>query len=226
MMEGMIETKWTTSHDPYAMFHLCKRFMRQHPRKARLFVVACCRRIWHLLTDERSRAAVITAAMYADALVGEDQLVAAEQAGRAACEEARIVKGEVDVFAALSAQTAAADSAALEADCNIYAFAAAGDTIDQPGPEKAAQADLLRCVLGPPPFRHVAIDPSVLRWNDYTVVRLAEPMYLKGVFDHMAVLGDALEEAGCNDARILAHCRQSSPHTRGCWVVDLLTGRM
>jgi hypothetical protein len=31
--------------------------------------------------------------------------------------------------------------------------------------------------------------------------------------------------AGCGDAAILGHCRTPGEHVRGCWVVDLLTGR-
>jgi len=41
----------------------------------------------------------------------------------------------------------------------------------------------------------------------------------------LAVLADALEEAGCDNADILAHCRGPGPHVRGCWVVDLLSGK-
>ena len=32
-------------------------------------------------------------------------------------------------------------------------------------------------------------------------------------------------EAGCNDKKILAHCRGPGPHVRGCWVVDLILGK-
>ena len=41
----------------------------------------------------------------------------------------------------------------------------------------------------------------------------------------MPVLADALEEAGCQDAIILNHCREPGGHVRGCWVVDLLLGK-
>jgi hypothetical protein len=36
----------------------------------------------------------------------------------------------------------------------------------------------------------------------------------------LAVLADALEEAGCDNADILNHLRNSGPHVRGCWAVD------
>ncbi len=33
----------------------------------------------------------------------------------------------------------------------------------------------------------------------------------------IAVLADALEEAGCTDPAILSHLRGPGPHVRGCW---------
>jgi hypothetical protein len=41
----------------------------------------------------------------------------------------------------------------------------------------------------------------------------------------LAVLADALEEAGCTDPDILSHLRGTGPHVRGCWVIDLLLGK-
>jgi hypothetical protein len=41
----------------------------------------------------------------------------------------------------------------------------------------------------------------------------------------LAVLSDALEEAGCDDADILNHLRAAGPHVRGCWALDLLLGK-
>ena len=57
------------------------------------------------------------------------------------------------------------------------------------------------------------------------MVKLAQGIYDDRAFDRMPVLADALEEAGCYDADILAHCRQPGEHVRGCWVVDLLLGK-
>jgi hypothetical protein len=41
----------------------------------------------------------------------------------------------------------------------------------------------------------------------------------------LAILSDALEEAGCTDEIILVHLRSPSSHVRGCWALDLLLGK-
>jgi hypothetical protein len=94
--------------------------------------------------------------------------------------------------------------------------------------EKAAQADLLRDIDGNP-FRTVTVDPSLLT---PTVLNLARAAYDDrllpgGELDNarLAVLADALEEAGCSDGEVLGHLRGPGPHVRGCWVVDLISGR-
>lgn len=90
--------------------------------------------------------------------------------------------------------------------------------------ERKEQAVLLRDIFGNP-FRPVAIDPAWLAWNDGTIRRLAESIYEERRFENMPILADALEDAGCRAQAILDHCRGPGPHVRGCWVVDLLTGR-
>jgi hypothetical protein len=54
---------------------------------------------------------------------------------------------------------------------------------------------------------------------------MAEQMYDRRDFSDMAVLADALEDAGCPDADILGHLRGPDPHALGCWPLDLLLGR-
>jgi hypothetical protein len=53
---------------------------------------------------------------------------------------------------------------------------------------------------------------------------MAQMIYEERAFDRLPILGDALEEAGCLDEELQAHCRETghSEHVRGCWVVDLL----
>jgi hypothetical protein len=97
--------------------------------------------------------------------------------------------------------------------------------------ERTAQALLLRDILGDR-SRPVAVDPAWLLWQDGTVPRLAQAAYRERILpsgeldrQRLAVLADALEEAGCGEAQVLAHLRGPGGHVRGCWVIDLLTGR-
>jgi hypothetical protein len=83
-------------------------------------------------------------------------------------------------------------------------------------------ASLLRCIVGNP-FRPVAFDVT---WRTETVVSLASAIYAERAFDRMPILADALEEAGCDHADILSHCRGPGPHARGCWVVDAVLGNV
>jgi hypothetical protein len=83
----------------------------------------------------------------------------------------------------------------------------------------------VRDIFGNPFRRAPPLPPSVLAWNDAIIRRIAEGIYDERAFDRLPVLADAVEEAGCTDAEILAHCRGLGPHVRGCWVVDLLLGK-
>ena len=82
----------------------------------------------------------------------------------------------------------------------------------------------IRDIVGNP-FRPVAVSPTCLAWNDGTVRKIAQAIYDDRAFDRLPILADALEDAGCDDADILAHCRSGGEHVRGCWVVDLLLGK-
>lgn len=72
------------------------------------------------------------------------------------------------------------------------------------------------------PFRPLTLDP---RWRTQTVVALAAGIYEQRAFDRMPILADALEEAGCDNAEVLNHCRGDDPHVRGSWVVDLILAK-
>lgn len=82
-----------------------------------------------------------------------------------------------------------------------------------------AQADLLRHILGNP-FRAPYVDSF-----GRSVSLLAYAIYEQRTFSRLPILADALEDGGCTDAEILAHCREAGEHMRGCWVVDLLLGK-
>jgi hypothetical protein len=87
--------------------------------------------------------------------------------------------------------------------------------------EFRAQTALLRDIAGNP-FVPVVFDVC---WRTEAVVGLARGMYESRDFGPLPVLADALEDAGCADPSVLAHCRGGGPHVRGCWVVDLVLGK-
>ena len=114
--------------------------------------------------------------------------------------------------------------------------------LERPNPDPAAvfsvdpvsvamlneQVALLREVFGNP-FRPVNV-PDTWRTADVRTVALAthqSPDPATGQLDpaRLAVLADALEEAGCGDATLLAHLRSPGPHVPGCWVVDAILGK-
>src|SRR5205814_838558 len=64
-------------------------------------------------------------------------------------------------------------------------------------------------------------------WRTETAVALARTMYDSREFSAMPILADALQDAGCDNDAILSHCRDANqPHVRGCWVVDLVLGKL
>jgi hypothetical protein len=79
------------------------------------------------------------------------------------------------------------------------------------------------------PFRSASLAPSC---QTATVHSLAQSAYDErqlpaGVLDsdRLAVLSDALEEAGSTGAELVEHLRGPGPHVRGCWVVDFCLGK-
>jgi hypothetical protein len=212
---------------------------RLDDRKLWLLAVACCRRVWRLMTDERTRGVVEVVERWADGRATDEERAAAGVAAHQAW---------ADTSQYSWGQDEAADAAhrALHATTGAGAELARGEEGYQPGmwasavasmvlnqtagaanpdyrnsPERPAQADLIRCLTGNP-FRPVAFDPA---WRTREVVALAEGIYADRAWDRLPILADALEEAGCADADVLGHCRGGGPHARGCWVVDGLLGR-
>jgi hypothetical protein len=210
----MTEQEWLQCTDPNPILHFLRG--KAVDRKFRLFCVACCRRIWPLLTHGRSRAMVDVLERFADgesdqAAVKVVEKAAAKardlspsRAARAACEAARD-----------SWKTAWAAARAVKIHWGEARWVA----------ESKAQAAVIRDLLGPLPFRTLKADPSWLRWHGGLLVSMARRMYDSRDFADMPVLADALEEAGCRDADILGHCRSGGQHVRGCWVVDLVVGK-
>jgi hypothetical protein len=246
------EAQWLVGEDPRAMVWglrgLTNLRNKRNGRKLRLFAVACCHRVRHLLEQPGATRAVDLAEQYADGQAGAADMLAASKlvsrmhasvwdAYQAACKASskhptytfrdNYVDGP-DYLAACAVWRSTLWER-IEADPdppgqerpNAAALAAKAA-------ERASQADLLRCVFGNP-FRPAIVSPAC---RTAQVVALAQAAYDNrtlpaGVLDlaRLAVLADALEEAGCNQTDLLAHLRGHGPHVRGCWAVDLLLGR-
>jgi hypothetical protein len=80
---------------------------------------------------------------------------------------------------------------------------------------------LVREVFGNP-FCPVAVAPE---WRTEAVMAIARGAYTERAFDRLPFLADALEDAGCDAAEMLAHCRGPGPHVLGCWALDLVLGK-
>jgi hypothetical protein len=163
----MNEKEWLTSVEPKPMLEYLRGKVSE--RKLRLFAVACCRRIWHLIPDERSRKAVEVSERYADGSVSEEQLrtVSGEAAAAGIGFGAQCSGANAAHFAALPGQ--------VHSDrCAMYAARAVG----QPA-EAVAQANLLRCIFGNP-FHPVSLDPT---WLPHNVVAFAQDIYDDQGFD-------------------------------------------
>jgi hypothetical protein len=92
---------------------------------------------------------------------------------------------------------------------------------DEDAREEAEQVALLREIFGSPSRPASAHSP----WLTSTAVSLAERVYATQDFSALPILADALQDAGCENAEVLEHCRGGGEHVRGCWVIDLVLGR-
>lgn len=225
----MTEGAWLSSADPLAMWEYLRR--RASERKCRLLAAAALRRLAGYFSDD---AAVL------ELLVGAAEAGERFADGTLSSNEFRRLREQFHLYTRLGALSDAqrfagevvsglfADSPAEAAYAITFAPDAVAELDEERLPaatprrerEIAAQASLVRDLFGNP-FRPVTFDPA---WQTEAAVGLARGIYESGDFGPMQVLADALEDAGCADAEMLAHCRGDGPHVRGCWVVDLVLG--
>ena len=243
----MTEAEWLAGGELWTMLDLLGPEFSE--RKSRLFAVLCCRRAWHLIPVEESRRCVDAAEQFADGLIGQEELTAVVTASMQACESEwhrRTETGErwgpveqaiINAVGRIHRTHGSGRNVACPAVRRAIAIERAvrenqqrdgGDFhYSQPQidalerEEEVHQASLLREIAGNP-FRPITLDS---RWQTETVVALATGIYAERAFDRMPILADALEDAGCDLADILTHCRSDGPHVRGCWVVDLILGK-
>jgi hypothetical protein len=231
----MTEQEWLQSPEPVQMVtHLCDHSgvprTKGGRRKLRLFGCACCRRAVSLFPGEPWWSVVDLAERLADGTVSKTEVEGALQE-----VEPLVPDGEGDqvrqarrsLYSAVCQLCRSAQTAAVA--CSLVGKARRWLGCGE-AEECAVQADLVRDLFGNPFGTPPSIPASVLQWSQGIVRRLAEETYKQrqlpsGQLDNarLAVLADALEEAGCQDQDILGHLRQPEAiHVRGCSVLDAL----
>lgn len=236
----MTEDEWLACADPAAMLMFLRS--KASDRKLRLFACACCRQYCYMLVAE-TLDALDVAEKFADGLVGPGERKLAREralnAGWCRDESTRHSRGPAKSCVANALARRSYEAAARVSHISQYlgvphktdrsnsASLVSGvrerslDRDGSPKEQKALQTRMLHDLFDNL-YYLVAIDPS---WLTSTVVALARGIYDDRAFDRLPILADALQDAGCENADVLAHCRGEGPHVRGCWVVDLLLGK-
>jgi hypothetical protein len=214
---AMTEAEWLTSTDPMPMLEFVRG--KVSDRKLWLYAAACCRRIQqekneHLFhttkaQDQLTRAIEATE-RYADGQVGPQ----ARKAPWLGWMDAEVAASQTDLMSYSFLRGVVWGSAWYAARVGGEANAVGG-----------RGAPLLRDIVGPISFRPLEIDPVWLQSNGGSIPALARRIYEERASHDMPALGDALMDAGCANADILAHCREPGEHVRGCWVLDVLLGK-
>jgi hypothetical protein len=245
----MTENEWLTSDDLTSMLMFLHG--KLSVRKSRLFGLACCRRMPGLFPDRATQAVLLTAERFADGIATDEGLIAVMR--RAGGDEVQPgLPGHLQippwwqmVASALGPMTnagwlvqhvirhvhdAANDRQAVRRAAGGEEIRAAREAwAKAQAAASRMQADLCRLLRDVFSYQVKTCEPG---WLTSDVLGLACTAYEERAlpsgeldFVRLAVLADALEEAGCEDTAILGHLRAPGVHIRGCWGVDLIIGR-
>lgn len=206
----MDETEWNMSTDAVVMLDFVRHLGLLSERKLRLFACACVRRQWHDLSDERCTNAVAVAERFADGLASPTELkLAADTAWEVVDQGPRLRTADTD--------------AALCATATLSAMTSAEESTRYVRGLRDAVA-VIHDIFGNP-FRPPVLSASLSTWKGGAILTTAQRIYDRSEFEFLPFLADLLQEAGCQDAGVLAHLRSPGPHVRGCWVLDLVLGK-
>jgi hypothetical protein len=242
---------WLSSSNPWPMLRILQT-LEGSDRKLLLFGCVCCRRIWDLVQDPRSRQGVEAVEAFVDGQLDPQTTERAYLAALYAAEERKDYAHWACMFPATHEYLRQLERGGhyqflltaypfLGGDHHMhcawhaaYMAASAASPVESEvlaDEELAAQASLLRDLFGDP-FGLIDRSPD---WATPQILSLAQaayehrvaadssrPGYLLLDRARLAVLADALEEAGCTTQEVLQHLREPRDHARGCWAVDLL----
>jgi hypothetical protein len=218
--QTVTEVKWLTCTDPAAMLEYLEG--KASDRKRRLFACSCCRYVSDWLVGKESQEAIEVAERYADGLASDHEREAVRSAHQ------RLARTLMDATGQAAYRAVREVLAHPFGFREIYTWRGAAEAVGETGFVCALVLD----IFGNPFRRASTPSATILAWNDAVVFRLAQVAYEErrlpaGTLDtsRLAILADALEEAGCTDAGILDHLRAPGPHVRGCWAVDLCLGK-
>ena len=199
--------------DRRVVFHMTAP---QVARKLRLFYCACARHRWELLPDD-VRELVGTIERCANGLGRGRELRAARKAAREAHLAARPVWTPEGYVAAAWDRSGAVglvvDAASVSNQLQRW-----GGYVGT-RPVAADQVELLRDLFDNP-FHPTPLES---RWFTSDVLQLARYIRAERAYDLVPMLGDALQDAGCDCAGVLGHCYETCRRVHGCWLVDALT---
>jgi hypothetical protein len=232
----MTEAEWLSGTDPTRMLsHLGRK---ASPRKLRLLACGCARQVWDVLAEVH-REAIELAERFADGRATDrKRREVLDHAGATAPRESRHWFQEPREPAWRAAQAATATlrdeaaSAAAEAATQVVAWALSRPSNLPSVPSLnvwqkrrmeilRVECSLIRDIFGNS-SHPVVFDPS---WRTRNVRELAQAIYQQRTFERMPILADALEDAGCDVADLLNHCRGEADHVLGCWALDLILGQ-
>jgi hypothetical protein len=227
MLPSVTEEHWLQAADIRSMD---ARWIAKHDsRKWHLFAAACCRRVLALGPDPLLESLIDATEDFADGSRTWKEMTSLRKRFREEYQlplkkDTQARKVAFDLSRAVEHLTRKVSHNAqrvTESCATAAASGSGGDWTAAYRAEHAAQVALAHDIFGNP-FRPVAFSPE---WRTSTAVAIAKSMYDSRDFAPMPLLADALEDAGCEHADILDHCRGSEPHVRGCRVVDQVLGR-
>ncbi len=189
------------------------------PRKFQLYAASVCRRSWDAIQCGAGREAVVVLERYAEGEATHAEL--SEALHRVPVDAEGWPPVDMAAEYALG-YIGRADTALASLGLMLRT-----DGKSDPGIVETFRLDPSRAlweVFGNP-FR-----PVYLPSQSSLVMALAKGTYAERLADgqldwhRLAVLADAVEEAGWCDQTLLAHLRTPGAHYRGCWALDAVLG--